>query len=57
MNPETEQKLREPEIPGRERETKEELNRRAPFEYGISVAIGVSVIILLAVAAYYGLTH
>lgn len=38
-------------------ETKEELNKKAPFEFGLSVALGVITIILIAATSYLGLIH
>lgn len=36
-------------------ESKESVNKNAPWQYGTSVTIGVITILLLAVALYYGL--
>jgi hypothetical protein len=38
-------------------ETKEELNKKAPFEFGLSVALGVITIVLIAATSYLGLIH
>jgi hypothetical protein len=38
-------------------ETKEELNKKAPFEFGLSVALGVITIILIAATSYLGLVR
>ncbi|GAX42301.1 hypothetical protein NIES4075_33020 [Tolypothrix sp. NIES-4075] len=36
-------------------ESKEELNERAPTEFGLSVTLGVITILLIAATAYLGL--
>jgi hypothetical protein len=38
-------------------ESKEELNKKAPFEFGLSVALGVITIILVAATSYLGLVR
>ena len=35
-------------------ETKEELNERAPTEFGLSVILGVLTILIIAASAYFG---
>ncbi len=35
-------------------ETKEELNERAPTEFGLSVTLGVLTILIIAASAYFG---